>query len=245
LKNFFRDWTYISKSFGEGRISDRMRVIRASRGNPKIICATASVLKKISEETKKDFQQKYKEREHGTTDGKYFDLTPHLLRSMFEAYSLGLFVNSKTKRVLDLGTGAGYFPLTCRFLGHDDFSIDKPGRTIYPYIRDQLSIKTAEWEITPEQPLPYFDQPFDLITAFQPVFFLYGQGEYGHPWTPSKWNKFFSAIKNKISENGALFIGENDMSRASQAEKKAMLDCFVERNGRKCFSGWLFYKETL
>src|SRR4051812_17945261 len=70
------------------------------------------------------YQRKYHDadpRPHGYS--KYLDIRPWMADKLMMVLYLGLD-RSKPLKILDIGTGTGYFPYICRYFGHEVVSLD-------------------------------------------------------------------------------------------------------------------------
>jgi len=242
--NVLQDWIYVA-GYRSGHILGRhWRLIRWSRMRAYRVSLLAQVLRTISKDVALAFRERLSEKGEKTKAGKYFDLASHFARAISEADHLGVITSKPGLRVMDLGTGCGYFPYVCRYLGHEITTIDKQEGK-YGYAREQLGVPAHLWEMTPEKPLPDLGQQFDLITAFQPVFFLYRPEGFGTPWNEDMWEKFFQRLKPALADGGRFYLGANDMSRVDKSAYQEMLEYFERKKSDRVSDGWLFSKELL
>ncbi|MEM7049437.1 MAG: methyltransferase domain-containing protein [Acidobacteriota bacterium] len=120
----------------------------------------------------------------GETLGKAKYLTKrnaYLRRSLSRAIGLGLHRGPR-RRILDLGSGAGYFLRVCEHFGHHAVGLDLPPtadepaedqRThrLYAELIAAFELERVFHRILPRQPLPAtLAGPYDLITANQASF---------------------------------------------------------------------------
>lgn len=110
-------------------------------------------------------------------------------------------------RVLDIGTGAGYFPFVCANAGHRAEALDVPENDFYREITDLLGVLRHEHRIHAFQPLPSSVGRFDLITAFAVCFNAHGTTNV---WGPDEWRFLLSNLRsNHICEGARLFLKLN------------------------------------
>jgi SAM-dependent methyltransferase len=242
--SLFRDWTYIMSRHFRGGFRDHLAVLRYLHMRTSRIRLLADVLRGVAGAVSARFQERLEQHGPRAKEGKYFDLVGHMARAITEARHLGVIDAKVSLRVLDLGTGCGYFPYVCRYLGHKITTIDKQEGK-YGYAREQLGVPAHLWEMTPESPLPDLGQQFDLITAFQPVFFLYRPEGFGTPWNEDMWEKFFQRLKPALADGGRFYLGANDMSRVDKSAYQEMLEYFERKKSDRVSDGWLFSKELL
>src|SRR5687767_13313295 len=82
------------------------------------------ILATIDMERFREYQDRYRDAEpppHGYS--KYLDIRFWMARSLTEFFLLRLD-RQKSLRILDIGTGAGYFPYICSFYGHKVVALD-------------------------------------------------------------------------------------------------------------------------
>jgi len=243
--SLMHDWQLIRRLNDGHGLKTGLALLRMLRLSPRKTKVSASVLREIPIQVRHLFRKKFEEQEYGSTAGKYFDIVPHVIRAVSDAEKHGLLNTTSPCRILDLGTGFGYFPFVCRALGHFPFSVDWEVKSTYGFAREKLGIETVKWEITPQNPLPALNQHFDLITAFQPTFFLYQFGQYGEPWSNESWDEFFFNIKDALELNGKFYLGANNMSWAGKDSTLAMRRYFRKKGGKRILDGWVFEKNSL
>ena len=242
--SFFKDWRYLIDFSYRDSLVSHLELARLTQMRQRRIALLVDLLRNIPDDVVCSFRDRLIEKGVHTKGGKYFDLLTHLARAVSDADKLSLIQKKRRLNVLDLGTGCGYFPLVCRHVGHSVSAIDKQ-QGKYGYAREKLSIDAVQWEITPQNPLPKFEQCFDLVTAFQPVFFLYRSGHYGEPWNSEEWEDFFSHLKGTICTNGKFYLGANNTSSVDSRSVLAMRRHFKKKGGKRISDGWMFEKNSL
>lgn len=105
--------------------------------------------------------------------------------------------------ILDIGTGAGYYPFVCRNLGHAAEGLDAPGHDFYTEMTSLLRVPRHEHRITPYQPLPDFGRKYDLITAFAICF-----NDHAKPtlWGPGEWTFLLNDLREHHLATGATIV---------------------------------------
>src|SRR5262245_66568700 len=91
---------------------------------------------------------------------KYLRLPLYLRDSVARAVALGLD-RSPPLRVLDLGSGAGYFLLACRHFGHDALGFDLPANEFYRAMFRRFGLARVEGTIRPLADVEGIDGRFD------------------------------------------------------------------------------------
>jgi len=148
---------------------------------------------------------------------KYFDLNHYLWRDVVRAFDLGLD-GPERKRVLDMGSGFGYFVFLCQELGHLARGLDLPRPDkasdrlpttwdLYADTADLLGIQREFWEIQPFRALPRLtDAPFDVITANEVTF----NGLVSRNlWGVDEWAFFLDDLGGLLRDEGTVALTFN------------------------------------
>jgi len=112
---------------------------------------------------------------------KYLNIAEWYPVSLKHALMLDLDKTKKPLKILDIGSGAGYFLFICRNLGHNVTGLDLPPEkehfepmfTFYKRMFEVLNLpKRVYYEIKRLTPLPknLFDAKFDVITSIYGLF---------------------------------------------------------------------------
>lgn len=151
---------------------------------------------------------------------KYFVLKSNFIQhGLIRATQLNLHKKNNLS-ILDLGTGAGYFPYICNFYGNYAECLDIEGNEFYDHSTDALSLIKYHHEIVYNKKLP-IDKKYDLICAYMICF-------NGHKtkaiWGIHEWSIFLKNILEKnLKEEGKIFLSfnlENDGQPFSKDLKK-------------------------
>jgi hypothetical protein len=143
-------------------------------------------------------------RGHGYS--KYTDVAGQVQDKLLLVRRLGLH-RGPPRRILDLGTGAGYFPLICRASGHAVVATDLDDNPLYNDMVAALGIERRVHRIVAGQSLPDLGGPFDVVTAFQVCF-------NGHKspqlWGPAEWRAFLEDVaRHQLAPGGRIILGLN------------------------------------
>jgi len=134
---------------------------------------------------------------------KYLDLKNWLNVSLGYVLHLNLHKRPQTS-VLDLGTGCGYFPFICRFLGHSVQTLDTEEISMYREMTELLQIPRTLHKIAALEPLPRFQTTFDVITAFMICFNNHKQPDL---WKEPEWNFLLDDLAKVSTPNArVLFV---------------------------------------
>jgi SAM-dependent methyltransferase len=110
-------------------------------------------------------------------------------------------------KILDIGSGAGYFLFVLKQLGHEVFGLDLNEPLFYGEMFDLLGLERVIWRIKPFERLPDIGLRFDLITAFAVCFNDHGNETV---WGPKEWEYFLDDINaHYLNPNGRLYLALN------------------------------------
>lgn len=224
----------LAKSNSEGRdcISCNQVLIRK---DSVLIDYYENLLEAIDVEEFGNMQKRYLTKEEEANYRsflKFFHPTYYFEQKMNLACLIGL-KDSESLRILDIGCGAGHFLSIAEFFGHEAIGLDltyeelKKGDLTHPYgtICDIFGVKREHGRIQPTGEIPEIESgPFDLVTAFLPVFNIYRNRD---PWSEETWDLFFKGVsENWITDGGRVFFqfttGKMDEKSWSYFKKKSV-----------------------
>lgn len=183
-------------------------------------------LKKEIRERLSKIITRYQIENPGIAYQKYLDVDLWVLECLRRVYNLELHKAKGKLSILDLGTGAGYFPFICNYYGHHAEALDIPDNEMYNQVIQALGIKRFSQYITPFKDL---DVPvkYDLITGYMICFNNHKTPEV---WHIKEWEYFLKSVcKNQLKPGGALFLSFN-AEREDEPIDKRLLDYFKENN---------------
>jgi SAM-dependent methyltransferase len=113
-------------------------------------------------------------------------------------------------RILDLGSGAGYFLYVCKHFGHDALGFDTDTEPLFHATTELLGVRRVIGRIERQAPLPDFGGKFDLVTAHRICFHRIGKVRDGLEWSVADWEFFINDIRARfLNENGRLLLDFN------------------------------------
>ena len=197
--------------------------------NPHVILNTFIAEKQVNYDIFLKIYKRYSKKKEMSGYIKYFDLPSNLARAFFYARLLNLH-KLKNKKILDLGTGVGYFPYAVNFLGHDCVALDKNENKVYSSLRNLLNVNTINETIRPLRFIKIKEGlKFDLITSFQTLYDIYEE----QMWNEESWNFFIGMLrKNFLKANGKIFLQMNTIYQKHLTQYKKNIKTF-ERLGAK------------
>jgi SAM-dependent methyltransferase len=140
---------------------------------------------------------------------KYVDARQWLELAIRQARFLQLD-RRKPIRVLDIGSGAGYFLYVCKQFGHSVMGLDLDWPPMYAEMFEMLEMPRRVWRIEAFEPLPDLGHRFDLLTGFAVCFNSHGSD---HVWGMKEWEFFLDDVfENVVSKNGEIYFELNPES---------------------------------
>ncbi len=157
---------------------------------------------------------------------KYLDLNFWVLENVGRLFRLHL-QEGRPRRVLDIGTGCGYFPYLCRSAGHQAECVDLDSEPLYNDVIATLGLKRHVRRIQKYEPLG-IDGPFDLVTAFMICF-----NEHKQPglWHIPEWKFFLDDVETRLNPGGKIFLSFN-AETAAEPVNPELLRYLASRGGR-------------
>lgn len=153
-----------------------------------------------------EVDEKYRDVDPDPGFSKYLDLTRYLQVALGHYEMVGLPGMGK-RSVLDVGSGAGYFPFVCKNLGHPVQALDVAENDFYREMIQLLGVHRTEHRIEPFQALPPLSSKFDVVTAFAICF--NGHASPGL-WGRDEWEFFIQDIsRNHVNPGAMLFLKLN------------------------------------
>jgi SAM-dependent methyltransferase len=160
---------------------------------------------------------------------KYLDADRWLRLNIKRAQELRLTARPRPLRILDLGSGAGYFLLVARHLGHSGIGMDIPDPEMYAELFQLFGLKRVVWEIKAYEPLPNLGDRFDMVTAFSICFNGHKRSDL---WTPKEWAFFLDDLEKRfIRPGGEIFLGMNPEEDGS-FYTPALRQFFIQRGAQ-------------
>jgi len=154
---------------------------------------------------------------------KYLNLDYWVLENVRRVIALGLH-DSEPKKILDISTGAGFFPYVCRYFGHSVEATDVSDNDMYNEIIEIFDITRMTLSIEKFKPLKIKHQ-YDMITSFMICF---NSHKTPQMWLEAEWSYFFSDLLPNLNESGTIYLSFNE----EDDNKKSQNDLF--NSFKKC-----------
>jgi SAM-dependent methyltransferase len=138
-------------------------------------------------------------------------------------------------RILDLGSGAGYFLYVCQFLGHSGLGLDLDDDPFFGAMTKYFNVPRVIWRIEPGIPLPDLGEKFDLVTGHRVCFhrITRDKNDVWREWIPANWKFFIHDIRTRfLKPHGRIlleFLPRPDGSSFFTEELRA---CFESQGAR-------------
>jgi hypothetical protein len=178
------------------------------------------VVKELGEKNiRKVGSTEFEDAKNNKVCNRYF--TGDIYRWMSEKVSVALWLNlnkGPKKRIIDLGTGAGWFVYYCRLLGHECYGTDILNRPEYEAGYDFLGIEVLG-DLTRPMEKMNLDGKFDYITTMRSFI-----GQRPNAWSKDEWKFFFEDMYDHLNDEGALYIDCNSGSKLDNRYKRLPLD---------------------
>ena len=196
------------------------------------------ILQTVNIEKFRFFQNKYKDSSPYPGYSKYLNIEEWLEVKLVEVYKLGLN-KSINLDILDIGTGAGYFPFVCNYYGHNSMALDLGNIPMYNEIIKLLNINRQDYEIKSFEKLPDLGKKFDLIAAFSICF---NQHDTPDLWNVNEWHFFLKDLAiNHLKEKGKVYLVLNPERNNKYYDNK--LYNFFIKYGAKVDRSRVYFKD--
>ena len=144
---------------------------------------------------------------------KYLNVDYWVLENVRRVIALGLH-DSEPKRILDISTGAGFFPYVCRYFGHSVEATDVSDNNMYNEIIEIFDITRMTLSIEKFKPLKIKHQ-YDMITSFMICF---NSHKTPQMWLEAEWSYFFSDLLPNLNESGTIYLSFNEEDDNKQSQ---------------------------
>jgi len=189
------------------KIADPSTPISIKRGILRLIhpLPVSRFLKQIDLERLQEIQQQYGVREETRHWPKYVQAERFLPMNIRRVQDMGLD-RMPPKRILDIGSGAGYFLFVCKALGHSGYGLDLPEPELYEDMFELFGLKRGIHRVEKFQPLPETGQKYDYVTAFSICF---NDHTKPNPWGIAEWEYFLNDAAKHLNPGGRIYLALN------------------------------------
>jgi hypothetical protein len=136
---------------------------------------------------------------------KYVEAERFLKLNIRRAQDIGLD-RMPPQRILDLGSGAGYFLFVNRILGHSGLGLDLDDCPLFEEMFELFGLRRIIHRIQKFHPLPETGAQYNWITAFSISF---AHDLEGNSWGVDKWDYFLNDAARHLLPGGRVYLDLN------------------------------------
>lgn len=145
------------------------------------------------------------------------------------AMKLGLD-NCSPMKILDIGTGVGYFPYICNRYGHDGHAMDLGDYAVFNDLIQLLGVNRMDYCVKPFERLPAVKKKYDLITAFLICFNNHNKKGL---WGIKEWAFFLKDLaENQLNPKGKVFFHFNYEKKTGKPFDVKLADFFLQHGAK-------------
>lgn len=168
---------------------------------------TEQVMADVDAKKFEALRAKYELPTHTWDWPKYINAPKWVEVSIRRAQDLRLMSRPRPLRILDLGSGGGFFLLVARHLGHSGIGVDISYPEMYGELFSLFGLERVIHRIEPFEPLPDLGGEFDMVTGFCVCF-------NGHKtekvWGPKEWHFLLEDLRTRfLKPDGEVFFRLN------------------------------------
>jgi SAM-dependent methyltransferase len=164
-----------------------------------------AIIQTIDRDEFEKIRGRFRVNDPGETPAKYLDLVTWLEINLQRVRELELDLGPP-RRVLDIGSGTGYFLYACKLLGHDAVGLDVNNMPMFNDMIALLGVKRVDWCVRAFAPLPNLGKKFDLITAHMICF---NNHKMPGLWGIPEWNFFLDDTSRFLAPRGRIWFELN------------------------------------
>jgi SAM-dependent methyltransferase len=146
-------------------------------------------------------------------------------------------------RILDIGSGAGYFLYVCKHFGHDVLGFDTDNEPLFRATIALLNVPRVIGQVDRQTPLPDLGGKFDLVTAHRICFHRIGKVRDRVEWSAADWKFFINDVRtNLLTQRGRILLDFNPRLDDSSFFTSELRKFFLAQGARIFRSKALFAK---
>jgi len=196
----------------------------------------AQVMKLVDLEKLEELKKRHFREENTVHPPKYLKFEEWVPKNLRRARDAGITPAPPKRKVLDIGSGVGWFLLVARAMGHEVVGLDIEGDPVYRDMMALLEIPRVIHAIQPYQPLPAEIQGLDLVSAHMTCFNRYRDKRH---WGPDEWSFFLKDLRSRLNPGATIVLELNPRPDGSPMAPDVRR-WFQSEGGRVIFGRVLF-----
>jgi SAM-dependent methyltransferase len=189
---------------GQSLTSARKHTLRLLRTN-RFPLSKKRIIETIDPIAFEQIRKRYAVANPGADWPKYLDLDRWIGINIRRIRQVELDL-ARSKRILDLGCGAGYFLCIAQLLGHSGLGLDMDRLAMFREVTRLLGVRRVVQRIEAFKSLPDFGKKFDLITAFMVCFNNHKMPDL---WKVAEWEFFLDDLAKHLTPRGRVWLELN------------------------------------
>lgn len=174
----------------------------------------------------------------GDEPAKYLEVEPWINENLRRIRALELDLGRR-QRILDIGSGVGYFLYISNLLGHDALGIDLDEMPMFNEMVELLGVERNVWRVAPFVPLPKLGQ-FDVITGFQICFNGHRSEQL---WGVAEWDFFLEDLRSRLNRGGRIWLEFNREINGTCFSPE--LEEYFKQRGAEVISNRVIFNQVL
>ena len=146
-----------------------------------------------------------------TVVNRYFDgpIEKWIREKLGACYWMGINNQKTKKRIIDLGTGAGWMVYLCKQFGHESYGTDIQRRPEYEEGYKFLGIENnISGDLVYINKKLTIEGKYDFITSFRSFI-----GQKPRAWEKDEWKFFLSDCRDHLNDGGHIYLSCNSGSK--------------------------------
>jgi len=162
----------------------------------------------IDKEGFEKIRAKYRQPGEKVNPKKYLDLDEWMRTNVKRVRDHRIRKAPPQLRILDIGSGSGYFLHVLRCLGHDVLGMDIDTEPVFRETFALLKLPRFIYRIEPFEPLPDLGDKFDLITGHMTCFNRRADDTH---WGKEEWDFFLHDLVRHLKPGGKIQFDLNPL----------------------------------
>ncbi len=201
----------ISKLFN----ADAWSSIRASLRRMSYPLSAQPFIDAIDKEGFEKIRARYYDPKEKVDPRKYLNLEIWMRTNVTRVRDHRILKAPPALRILDIGSGSGYFLHILKCLGHDVLGLDIDSQPVFRETFALLKLPRIIHRIQPYEPLPDLGDRFDLITGHMTCFNRRADNSH---WGKEEWTFFLRDLQTRLKPGGKIQFDLNALKDGRHME---------------------------